>query len=129
MVINRGGRKVVTVDIVYDNYVKAKAKAVEKNMKIRQVVNNILQEAFEKEEFISRVAPFLSIDSYADNRITVKDVNEKVLVDVFYRDGDLWSDQDKSVNCKHTKFVWMAPSIAKMLPHINGKKNRNLITV
>jgi hypothetical protein len=135
MVINRGGKKVVTVDILQDNYNKVKAKAIVKKMKVRQVVNDMIADALAKEEFIARVAPFLSIDSYQDNIITVKDVHQKVLIDVYYKEGDLWCEKDENNHCAHTKFVWMAPEIARMVnPNRNGgidmgKKTKIRLTV
>lgn len=132
MVIERGGRRVVTVDIIQENYTKIKAKATAKKLKVRQYVNDILSDYLEKEEFVHRIAPFLSIDSYEDNRITVKDVNAKVLVDVYYKDGKLWCEKDETTDCKHTQFVWMAPDIYKMISSASGnnsKKNRVRITV
>lgn len=116
-------RKTVTIDISYDNYIKAKTEAQKKNLQLKQIVNKRLEEAFEKEEFLSRVAPFMSIDSYEGNRIMIKDVQNKVLVDVFYKDGDLFCEVDNTCSCKHTRFVWMAPNISKILPWKKIKTN------
>lgn len=120
MVVIRGGQKVVTVDIFEEHYEKIKLKAGQKGTNIKQYVNDLLGIYLEKEDFIHLIAPSLSIDSYEDNRITIKDVKEKVLVDVFYKDGDLQCEKHNSNNCVHTRFIWMAPEISKM--RVNGKK-------
>jgi hypothetical protein len=62
----------------------------------------------------------LSIDSYEGNRITIKDVKEKVLVAVIYKDGDLQCEKQHSNNCIHIRFIWMTPEISKI--RTNGKK-------
>ncbi|HET6590727.1 MAG TPA: hypothetical protein VFG45_11255 [Candidatus Nitrosocosmicus sp.] len=114
MPVKRGGRNVVTVEIFVENYEKMKQRAIQKRLNIKEYVNDFLQLYLEKEEFLSRVAPSLSVDSYEGNRITLKDINKKVLVDVFYSNGELQCDVDQSNNCIHTKFIWMIPEISKI---------------
>ena len=114
MPVRRGGRNVVTVEIFIENYEKMKQRAIQKRLNIKEYVNDFLQLYLEKEEFLSRVAPSLSVDSYEGNRITLKDVKKKVLVDVFYINGELQCDADQSSNCIHTKFIWMIPEISKI---------------
>lgn len=114
MPVRRGGRNVVTVEIFIENYEKIKQRAIQKRLNIKEYVNDFLQLYLEKEEFLSRVAPSLSVDSYEGNRITLKDVKKKVLVDVFYINGELQCDADQSNNCIHTKFIWMIPEISKI---------------
>lgn len=114
MPVRRGGRNVVTVEIFVENYEKMKQRAMQKRLNIKEYVNDFIQLYLEKEEFLSRVAPSLSVDSYEGNRITLKDTNKKVLVDVFYSSGELQCDVDQSNNCIHTKFIWMIPEISKI---------------
>jgi hypothetical protein len=114
MPVRRGGRNVVTVEIFIENYEKMKQRAIQKRLNIKEYVNDFLQLYLEKEEFLSWVAPSLSVDSYEGNRITLKDTNKKVLVDVFYSSGELQCDVDQSNNCIHTKFIWMIPEISKI---------------
>jgi hypothetical protein len=119
MVVIRGGRKVVTVEVFAENYERIKIKASQKKQNIKEYVNDLLGVYLEKEDFIHLIAPSLSIDSYEGNRITVKDVKEKVLVDVFYKNGDLQCEKDQRNNCIHTRFIWMTPEISKITT--NGK--------
>lgn len=120
MPVKRGGRNVVTVEIFLENYEKIKQRAVQKRLNIKEYVNDFIQLYLEKEEFLTRVAPSLSVDSYEGNRITLKDVKKKILVDVYYINGDLQCEIDQSTNCIHTKFIWMIPEISKI--KTNGKK-------
>ena len=120
MPVKRGGRSVVTVEIFVENYEKMKQRANQKRLNIKEYVNDFLQGYLEKEEFLSRVAPSLSVDSYQENRITLKDVKKKILVDVFYVSGELQCEADQSNNCIHTKFIWMIPEISKIKS--NGQK-------
>lgn len=120
MPVKRGGRSVVTVEIFLENYEKIKQRAVQKRLNIKEYVNDFIQLYLEKEEFLTRVAPSLSVDSYEGNRITLKDVKKKILVDVYYVNGDLQCEVDQSTNCIHTKFIWMIPEISKI--KTNGKK-------
>ncbi len=119
MPVKRGGRSVVTVEIFAENYEKIRQKALQKRLNIKEYVNELLESYLEKEEFLARVAPSLSVDSYEGNRITIKDVKKKILVDVFYSGGELQCDVDQSNNCIHTKFIWMIPEISKI--KTNGK--------
>ncbi|VFJ15202.1 hypothetical protein [Candidatus Nitrosocosmicus franklandus] len=120
MPVKRGGRSVVTVEIFLENYEKLKKRAIQKRLNIKEYVNDFLKVYIEKEEFLSRVAPSLSVDSYEGNRITLKDVKKKVLVDVFYVNGELQCEADQSNNCIHTKFIWMIPEISRI--KTNGNK-------
>jgi len=120
MPVKRGGRSVVTVEIFVENYEKMKQRAIRKRLNIKEYVNEFLQGYLEKEEFLARVAPSLSVDSYQGNRITLKDVKKKILVDVFYVNGELQCETDQSNNCIHTKFIWMIPEISKI--KTNGQK-------
>ena len=110
----------VTVEIFVENYEKMKQRAIRKRLNIKEYVNDFLQGYLEKEEFLARVAPSLSVDSYQGNRITLKDVKKKILVDVFYVNGELQCEADQSNNCIHTKFIWMIPEISKI--KTNGQK-------
>lgn len=120
MPVKRGGRSVVTVEIFLENYEKLKKRAIQKRLNIKEYVNDFLKVYIEKEEFLSRVAPSLSVDSYEGNRITLKDVKKKILVDVFYVNGELQCEADQSNNCIHTKFIWMIPEISRI--KTNGNK-------
>ena len=117
MPVKRGGRSVVTVEIFLENYEKMKKRAIQKRLNIKEYVNDFLQVYLEKEEFLSRVAPSLSVDSYEGNRITLK---KKILVDVFYVNGELQCEIDQTNNCIHTKFIWMIPEISNI--KTNGSK-------
>ena len=110
----------VTVEIFVENCEKMKQRAIHKRLNIKEYVNDFLQVYLEKEEFPSRVAPSLSVDSYQGNRITLKDVKKKILVDVFDVNGELQCEADQSNNCIHTKFIWMIPEISKI--KTNGQK-------
>lgn len=120
MPVKRGGRSVVTVEIFLENYEKMKKRATQKRLNIKEYINDFLQVYLEKEEFLARVAPSLSVDSYEGNRITLKDVKKKILVDVFYVNGELQCESDQTNNCIHTKFIWMIPEISRI--KTNGNK-------
>lgn len=120
MPVKRGGRSVVTVEIFLENYEKMKKGAIQKRLNIKEYINDFLQVYLEKEEFLARVAPSLSVDSYEGNRITLKDVKKKILVDVFYVNGELQCESDQTNNCIHTKFIWMIPEISRI--KTNGNK-------
>lgn len=120
MPVKRGGRSVVTVEIFLENYEKMKKRAIQKRLNIKEYINDFLQVYIEKEEFLARVAPSLSVDSYEGNRITLKDVKKKILVDVFYVNGELQCESDQTNNCIHTKFIWMIPEISRI--KTNGNK-------
>lgn len=67
-----------------------------------------------KGRFYPLNCPISSIDLYEGNRVTVKDVKEKGLIDVFYKNWDLQFEKDNGNNCMHTRFIWMTPEISKI---------------
>ena len=111
MPVKRGGRSVVTVEIFLENYEKIKKRAIQKRLNIKEYINDFLQVYLEKEEFLARVAPSLSVDSYEGNRITLKDVKKKILV-LCDNVSISWGIQPVCHNC-HVNFGTVLPAMAR----------------
>ncbi len=102
---------------IYDNiYEAVKEKAERKHIPIIKFVNDILKSVLEKEEFIEKYAPYLSVYGYNQNRITLNDTKEKDVksIDVIVDDGQLRCLEDDRTDCVHCHYVWGIPEVAKL---------------
>jgi len=112
--VKRGGKDVVTVDIYKENYDFYKQKAEEKRFTVKELINELLENQIEKEKFLQRIAPSLSIESIDQNRMTLKDSTKREFIDVFLKNFTLICSKDNSTDCIHCHFVWAIPEVAKM---------------
>jgi hypothetical protein len=127
--VKRGGKMVTPVDIYMENYSILREQASKKRYFIKDYINQILDLAIQKDKFLERYAPFLSVDSFIDDRITLLDSNPSSkfkYIDVKVRDHELICEQDETTDCVHCHFVWAIPEIAKLNlkkpPEIKVKK-------
>jgi hypothetical protein len=105
----------VTVDIDKEVYEEIKQKAVQKRFFVKDYVNSILKMNVEKDKFLERYAPHLSVDEMQEpNVIILKDTERRGLVDVRVVDSELRCDADESTDCVHAHFVWALPEVAKL---------------
>jgi len=115
MVVRRSG--VVTVDIFKTNYNILKDKAEVKRYSIKEYINKILELAIQKDKFLERYAPFLSVNNFIDDRVTLIDRNPKTkwkYIDVKVRDHQLICEPEEKTDCIHCHFVWAIPEVAKL---------------
>lgn len=110
----RGGKDVITVEIYKENYEFYKQKAEDKRFTIKELINDLLENQIEKEKFLQRIAPSLSIESIEQNRMTLKDSNKREFIDVFLKNSKLECSKDNSTDCVHCHFVWAIPEFAKL---------------
>lgn len=113
--VKRGGKEIVTVNIYKENYEILKKKAYSKRYTAEEYINSLLSINIEKDAFLARYAPHLSLDSMQEpNLIMLMDTDKRGLVDVRVIDGELHCDDHKTTDCVHTHFVWAMPEVAKL---------------
>jgi hypothetical protein len=110
--VKRAGRQVVTVEIFKDTYDSLKKSAEERRNTTKEFVNTMLINSLLRLHYLIEIAPELSIDSYEDNRITLKDSKARRLIDVYQKDKEFFCDLDKKLDCIHSKFVWSSPEVS-----------------
>lgn len=57
-----------------------------------------------KFNYLNEVSPELSVDSYGESRVTLKDSKARKLIDVNLKEEELVCEQDKKKDCEHTEF-------------------------
>lgn len=113
--MNNGRGDIITVDIERDlhNVLSSKAKA--KNTSLRKFVNNMLYMEIEKNDFLKKVAPRLSMIEMTEKDILLRDetATKTRFVQIIIRNEMLWCDLDEINDCRHIHFVMMLPEFAK----------------
>ena len=108
---------VVTVDILKPNYNILRDKAKVQRYSVKEYINKILESTIQKERFLERYAPYLSVLHFIYDRVTLEDKNPKAkvrFIDVKVRDHELICEKDERTDCIHCHFVWAIPEIAKL---------------
>lgn len=108
------GKEVVTVNIYRKIYEEYKDKATAERYEIKEYLNELLEQMLEKEQFIKQIAPYLSIDSYQDDRLVLKDMKERKVIDVYLKGSELQCEFHNSTDCIHTKYVWSRPELGQI---------------
>jgi hypothetical protein len=117
MVITRGGREIVPVDVWNTSYTVLALEAKEKRYTIKDYINRILELSIKKNKFLEKYAPYLQVDSFTDNRVTLVDSNHKYkkkFVDVEVRNHELVCLAHEMNDCVHCHFVWAIPELANL---------------
>lgn len=107
----RSGRQVVTVDIFKETYDSLKKNAENNRQTTKQFINFLLINALTKYNYLNEISPELSVDSYGDNRVTLKDSKARKLIDVNLKEEGLVCEQDRKKDCEHTEFVLASPEV------------------
>ena len=111
----RAGGDVVTVDVYRDLYDAMRRAAEHRGETTKTYINRILFNSVKKMNYIERNAPYLSVDSCDDNKITIKDEKSKRLIDVFKKDGKFFcEDHEGEDGCEHIQYVLVVPDCCKL---------------
>lgn len=110
----------IIVDIVEKKWKKDYKKNPNKiNPTLSGYINELLIEIMEKQEFLEKFAPNLSVVGYLENRITLQDLSiknkDKVkYIDLIVENNMLRCMEDDVDDCIHCFFAWASPEIAKL---------------
>lgn len=122
--VKRGGKDVVTVDIYKEIYEPLSKAAFKDGMPSKTYINLLLYNCLNKLEFLNKLAPYLSIDDFEGNRITLKDSKNRKLIDIYQRNGEFFCESDNTTNCIHTHYVWASPRTGRVSTADIGKVSR-----
>lgn len=117
-------RETVTVNVYRDIYDKYKIKAEQERSGLKEYLNELLQNLIDKEEFVDLRLGHINIDSVQDNRVTLKDMKERRLIDVYMKNDELFCEHDNSTCCIHVRRVWASTKMGKLVRRqMNGSSS------
>ena len=89
-----------TVYISHPTYPLIKAEAEAQRYSVKEYINKILEQHLEKQEFLSKVVPDLSLDSldYEINKVVIKDSRLGRLHNVYFRNFQMECETYRSLS-------------------------------
>ena len=117
-----------TVYISHPTYPLIKAEAEAQRYSVKEYINKILEQHLEKQEFLSKVVPDLSLDSldYEINKLVIKDSRLGRLHNVYFRNFQMECETCRSSDCIHTRYAFTLDDIYRLrkydyVPQTSGK--------
>lgn len=105
----------VTERITQKHAKELKNRPVDTNKDTGGYVNDLLEYILDKDEFLKVYAPSISLIGIQDNVIFLKDNNLKNnIIEIYLKDRELYCQYDKKQDCKHIKYAFAIPEIAKL---------------
>lgn len=107
---------IITVDIERPLHEKLTKSADAKNISLRKFVNETLRMDVEKIEFMSRIAPKLSMIEAQSDSILIRDESAKKtrFAQIVIRNEKLWCDLDDSHECEHVRYALTLPELINL---------------
>ena len=105
-----------TVYISHPTYPLIKAEAEAQRYSVKEYINKILEQHLEKQEFLSKVVPDLSLDSldYEINKLVIKDSRLGRLHNVYFRNFQMECETCRSSDCLHTRYAFTLDDIYRL---------------
>lgn len=94
-----------------DTYETLKKEAEERKNTTKEFVNDMLMNILSKLDYLRKIAPELSVDSYENDRIILRDSKLRMLIDVFEKNNEFYCEHDKRTDCIHSKYVRSSPEV------------------
>jgi hypothetical protein len=109
-------REKTTVYISHPTYPLIKAEAEAQRYSVKEYINKILEQHLEKQEFLSKVVPDLSLDSldYEINKLVIKDSRLGRLHNVYFRNFQMECETCRSSDCLHTRYAFTLDDIYRL---------------
>lgn len=85
-----------------------KASAEKKRWNTKDLINNVLAEAIDRDRFLRSYAPYLSRIGYEDNVLFIKDSKLGKTAEVYLRDRALYCNICESKDCIHIHYSGIA---------------------
>lgn len=114
IMVKRGGKEVVTVEIFKETYDLMKANAEQMRWNTKEYINSVLSEAIERNKFLQSYAPFLSKVGYQDNILFIRDSKLGKTAEIYLKDRALYCGLCESKDCMHIHYAFVLPEVAKM---------------
>jgi len=126
--VKKGWTQVILKDALASK-VQARLEEVYKNKQrkpeLSTYIQDILWEVIESEEILRRYGPFLSKFAVEDDKVFLRDNRKNTLVELDFRDGELFCQEDERFDCVHVGFAWALPEVYKAL-NLHGRKKPNI---
>jgi hypothetical protein len=84
------------------------------NQEFGGFVNDLLNDILDKDEFLQRYAPMLSLEGYSYNCLYIKDARRRVTAEIYRHDNKIKCTLDNSFDCEHVHFALAIPEVAKL---------------
>ncbi|HEX7209150.1 MAG TPA: hypothetical protein VF233_13270, partial [Nitrososphaeraceae archaeon] len=83
---------------------------------VKEYINKILEQHLEKQEFLSKVVPDLSLDSldYEINKLVIKDSQLGRLHNIYFRNFQMECETCRSSDCIHTRYAFTLDDIYRL---------------
>ncbi len=95
-------------------YKKLKEKAGEKDIDLQKYVNDSLELAVAKDEFLKMYAPHLSKRDIIDNCLIIWDDMRRKTAEVWLREQNLFCELCQQDDCIHVHFALAIPEVGKL---------------
>jgi len=102
---------IVTVDIERNLHQKLVKNAESSGTSLRKYVNELLLMNLEKDEFLSKYAPFLHKIGIQDNALYIKDSKNNKLVEIRLKNGKLQSNDDDPI---YLQYAMALPELSRL---------------
>lgn len=107
-----------TITIQEDIYERARALAYSKGRRLKEWANEILLMEVEKDEFLKRYAPNLSLINITETSLLIRDTKLSRTAEIIIKDCELVclleQDEKKAKDCIHTRFALALPEVGKL---------------
>jgi len=109
-------KNIKTVDMENPIYEKIIKGANETNISIHKFINELVEQALAKNEFIKTIVPRFSVIEFSEDSIIIKDEKSKQtrIVIITIQNGKLFCDVHGKNDCEHIHYVLMLPQLAKI---------------
>lgn len=84
------------------------------NEKFNGFVNDLLTDVLDKDEFLQRYAPMLSLEGYSYNCLYIKDEKRQATAEIYRYDNKIKCTLCDSFDCEHVHFALAIPEVAKL---------------
>lgn len=118
MPITRGDKQVV---IHRDLVAKLQSKWEQRRVRLPQTnktfngfVNELLSDFIEKDEFLQKYAPALSLEGHSYNVLFIRDSKRHALAEIYRHDKKIKCTLCNKFDCEHVHFALAIPEVAKL---------------
>lgn len=106
--------RTVILDRLQQKWEREKQYRSDINEKFNGFVNDLLGDILDKDEFLQRYAPMLSLEGYSYNCLYIKDAKRQVTAEIYRYDNKIKCTLDESFDCEHVRFALAIPEVAKL---------------
>lgn len=113
--VKRGGKEVISVEILKETYDVMKANAEKKHWNTKEYINAVLMDLIERAKFLQSYAPSLSKVGYENNILFIRDAKLSKTAEVYLRDRALYCNVCESKDCVHIHYALALPEVVRLV--------------